>query len=137
METPIGISHIAWNIARHALSRGFTDPIKDKVNEVVVLSQYIDALTSYDFKFTTWEEFVVAEDKPEGIMERARDWKYDHPGYDVFVVYDPIDDEDGFLLMSSDPIELARITCEYITDMQPEDGPLGVDNAAKNAVEAG
>lgn len=137
MEAPNHISQIAWNIARNALSHGFTDPITDQLNEVIALAQYIDALTAYDFKFATWEEFVIAEDKPEGLMERATEWKADHPEAFVYVVYDPLDDADGYLLMTSNALELARITCEYISDMEPPEGPLSVDSAAQNAVEAG
>lgn len=137
METPNHISQdISWNIARNALSYDFIDPITDQINEVIALAQYIDTLTAYDFKFATWEEFVIAEDKPEGLMERATEWKADYPEAFVYVVYDPLDDADGYLMITSNALELARITCEYISDMQPEDGPLGVDNAAKNAVEA-
>lgn len=137
METPNGISQVAWNVARHAFSQGFTVPINDQLNEVIALAQYIDALTAYDFKFATWEDFVIADDKPEGLMERANEWKADHPGDGIFVVYDPLDDADGYLLMTSNALELARITCEYISDMEPPEGPLSVDSAAQNAVEAG
>lgn len=136
METPEGISQISWNIARHALSDGFVNSIAGRKEDAIALAKYIDDLTAYDYKFVTWEEFVVADDKPDGLIERASDWRLDHPQENVFVVYDPMDDVDGFLLMTSNPIELARLTCEYIRDMMPSDGPLGVDTAAQNAVEA-
>lgn len=137
MQAPTNISQFSWNAAYYALSKGFTVSIENRLNEVIVLAQNIDALKAYAYKFVTWEEFIAAEDKPDGLIDRAIDWRQDHPQDGLFVVYDPIDDEDGFLLMASDPMELARLTCEYIRDMEPEEGPLGVDTAAQNAVEAG
>jgi hypothetical protein len=136
MELPSshGISELAWNKARHALSEGFTTPIEDRLEEVTSLAKSIDALESYDYKFLAWKDFEVAE-KPEGLYERAVNWKGEHSEDGLFVIFDPLDDEQGFLLLGADPVEIAKMACEYISDMFPEEGPLSVDSAAKNVVE--
>lgn len=81
-------------------------------------------LESYGYKLVTWDEFLVAPDRPEGLTVRA----YSYYGEDIFthIVYDPSDDEDGFMLVGTNPEELASDTCNYISDMFPEEGPLAV-----------
>lgn len=135
METPIGISDDAWNTARHALSEGFTTPIIKDVADVISLASDIQSITAYDFLFVTWSEFVTSPKKPLGLFDRAEEWKIDFPG-EVFVVFDPLDDENGFLMIASNPIELAKAACNYIRDMEPEEGPLSIDNSARTVVEA-
>lgn len=127
-------SEYAWDTARHALSDAFTKPITGREDEVTALAYKIDAILAYDYKFVPWNEFVASGNKPAGLIERAEEWKSDFP-HETYVVYDPLDDECGFLLISHDPVELAKEACQYISDQLPEEGPLSVDNAAKRVVE--
>lgn len=137
MENIHGTSDLAWDKARFALSEEYINPIGARLLEVNALAYYIDSLSAYDFKFVDWEEFLLAEDKPDGILERAMDWREDHPESEkVYVVYDPLDDASAFLLIARDPMELARITCQYIASLEPENGPLSIDKSAMKMVEA-
>jgi hypothetical protein len=72
-------------------------------------------LTSYDFKLVTRAEFDAATDVPPGIRDRARDLN------GAFVLYDPIDDDLGFLLVGDDRKEMAREFVE--TNELKEGGP--------------
>lgn len=81
-------------------------------------------LEAYEFKLVTWDEFVKVTDLPDGLLNRAENYHETEPF--EYIVYDPIDDEDGFMLFGNDPEELASDTCKYISEMEPEEGPLAV-----------
>lgn len=133
MEIPADVSEFAWNTSRHILSQGFTTPIAHLIDKVISFARDIDSLIAYDFKFVTWEEFEKAE-KPDGLLERAT-FSGPFEGQ-VYVVFDPLDDENGFLAVWDDGPELVRQACIYIAKQEPEDGPLSVDNLAKSVVES-
>ncbi len=59
-------------------------------------------LESYDFKLVPRAQFDAATDVPYGLRERASAI----PG--SWVLYDPLDDAEGFLLVGDDPAALAR-----------------------------
>lgn len=61
-------------------------------------------LESYDFRLVTRAAFDKAEDVPHGLRERVALL----PG--AFVVYDPLDDDEGFLLVSDDVNAIAAET---------------------------
>lgn len=52
---------------------------------------------SYDFRLVTRAEFEAASDVPNGIAERVAN----RPG--DYVLYDPLDDDEGFCLVGNDP----------------------------------
>lgn len=139
MKKPVEISQTSWDMARNILSSKFTISIGNRLSEVIELAKNIDDIESYDYKFVTWNEFVTTSNVPDGILERANDWRYDAStgGYIPFdfVVYDPLDDDQGFLLLGNDGQELVREACEYIIQSEPEEGPLGVDQVAMTEVE--
>lgn len=135
MEIPADISESAWDMARHVLSDGFTIPIANRLEEVIALAKDIDALQAYDFKFVTWERFTdPSVIKPEGLLERAKEWRGETTD-EPYVVFDPLDDANGFLYLSIDGAEAVRISCEYIMQSEPETGPLSLDNLVKFMVE--
>lgn len=134
METPNGISQLSWNKARHLLSNAFTVPIGHRLVEVTELANNIDSLEAYDFKLVTWEDFLAATDRSTGLLERAKEW-HKQGGFDI-VIYDPLDDEQGFMLVGNDPVALSREACAWIASGEPEEGPLSVDNYAMAQVEA-
>lgn len=137
METPNGISDYAWNLARYALSENFTKPIGDKLAEVTKLASDIDAIQAYDYAFVTWKDFVNDPRKPnEDLFERAELWKGNHPDDGVFIIFDPLDNENGFLSIGTDAQVVADGGVAFITQQEPEDGPLSVDNLAMGMVEA-
>lgn len=84
-----------------------------------------EALESYDFKAVLWRDFVLADDLPEGLFARGeRIWatlmKENHDA--SWVVYDPLDNSDGWLLIGGK--EVVRESCAHIIDGQPDEGPL-------------
>jgi len=83
------------------------------------------ALEAYDFKLVTWQEFLDAKDKPDGLLERALD-TVKRCNIDVtlsHVTYDPLDGEEGFMLIG-DATAIAKETCEQIMEMDISSGPL-------------
>lgn len=81
-------------------------------------------LESYGYKLVTWDEFVSADDRPDGLLNRAEVYYMEEPF--EYIVYDPADDHTGFMLVGNDPIAMSFETCWYIEDMEPEEGPLAV-----------
>lgn len=137
METPNGISDYAWNLARYALSENFTKPIGDKLTEVTKLASDIDAIQAYDYVFATWTDFVADPRKPEGdLFERAAHWKGEHSDEGVYVIFDPLDDETGYLSIGVDAQSVADGGRNFIINQEPDEGPLIVDNLAMGMVEA-
>lgn len=63
---------------------------------------YIATAESYGFRITTWAEFEAATDRPEGLLERALQFK------DAHVLWDPDDGDEGFMLVGSDRQDLAE-----------------------------
>lgn len=86
------------------------------------------ALESYDYKLVTWAEFVAADDRAAGLLERAETVRSTllAGSLDVFVVYDPMDNEDGYLLIGANAHEVATEACRWIADGVPDEGPLAV-----------
>ena len=78
-------------------------------------------LEAYGYKLVTWAEFEAADDRPEGLMERASEFKA------PFIVYDPGDDWDGWMLCGRSAEWLATETCRHIMRGEPADGPLSRD----------
>ena len=62
------------------------------------------ALKDNQYKLVTQAEFSVADDVPEGIRERASTQN------GAYVVYDPEDDEEDWLLVGDDATALAQET---------------------------
>jgi len=58
-------------------------------------------LESYDYKLVTRAEFETACDVPKGLRERAAALSGE------FVIYDPLDDDEGYLLIGNDAEALA------------------------------
>lgn len=69
------------------------------------MQHYKQQIESRGYRLVAWSDFVAATDRPQGLLERAENHKA------RFVVYDPSDDEDGWLLVGDDPDELALETC--------------------------
>ena len=134
MDIPTGISQEAWDKARDFLSFGFTKPIGDQIEEVTLLAHSINNLMAYNYKIVTWHDFIHASDRPDGLMSRASDWQGDGSSF-AFVVYDPLDDHQGFFLMGNDASDLAFEACEFIESGEPEEGPLSPDNIAMSNIE--
>lgn len=87
------------------------------------------ALESYDYKLVTWAAFVAAADRPAGLLQRAEEIRAEILGgrlEDVFVVYDPMDDNGGFLLVSDSEDEAAIEALRWIEDGVPDEGQLAV-----------
>lgn len=76
-----------------------------------------ETLKTNGYKLVTLAEFNAATDVPDGTRERValivKKWGGD------FVVYDPNDDCEGWLLVSKDRAALAKETVEY--RCQPEE----------------
>lgn len=71
-----------------------------------------EILESYDFKLVSRGDFESAGDVPNGLRDRVE-------GRDgAFVVYDPLDDDEGFLLVGDDAESLAA---EAVSHMELED----------------
>lgn len=87
------------------------------------------ALESYDYKLVTWGAFVAADDRPVGLLQRAEEMRAEILGgrlEDVFVVYDPMDDNGGYLLVSDSEDDAAIEACRWIEEGIPDEGPLAV-----------
>lgn len=63
-------------------------------------------LESYGFKLVTGAAFDAATDKPAGLAERAAKYR-DGASH---VIYDPADDEDGYMIWAGDPVAMATET---------------------------
>lgn len=90
------------------------------------------AIESYDYKLVTWAAFVAADDRPEGLLQRAEEIRAEILGgrlEDVFVVYDPMDDNGGYLLISDSEDEAAIDALRWIEDCVPDEGPLAITAA--------
>lgn len=130
-----------WDYARMILSENFTVSIGDRREEVESLARNIDNLEAYDYKFATWDEFLKA-DVPAGLIERAKSWieptsdnGLDYENHVSFVVFDPLDDEDGYLLIGNDALELSQEVCDFIASGEPSEGPLSTDNFVMKEIE--
>jgi len=85
----------------------------------------LKAVESYGFKLATWKEFENASDRPDGLLERAQ--KYASP--DCQVIYDPLSDDDGWLLVG-DKQEIVKETAAHLIDLEPPTGPLSAKELA-------
>lgn len=84
------------------------------------------AVEAYDFKVVTWADFIGADDLPEGLFARGEKVREEllKDGADAsWVVYDPLDNSDGWLMIGAQN-EVARETCVRILDNEPDEGPL-------------
>lgn len=68
-------------------------------------------LSSYGYKLVTVAEFNAAPDVPDGLRVRVAENLRRWPG--KFVVYDPNDDCEGFLLVGPDRDALAKETVQH------------------------
>ena len=130
---PETVSQEAWDKARHFLSEAFTVPIGNRLSEVISLSTDINNLEAYDYKMVTWEDFSNSDDVHPALYVRAYEWRKD--GAFDFVIYDPLDDDSGMLLVGNDAAALAKEFCDYIADGEPDEGPLSPDKVAMAAIE--
>lgn len=80
-------------------------------------------LEAYGYKLVTWEEFLAAEDRPEGLLERAMDVTAPRKHDRQWVVYDPEGDSDDWLLVGERD-KIAKTTVEDLIEMEPPEGPL-------------
>lgn len=80
-------------------------------------------LEAYGFKIIPWSEFVTAPDRPTGLFSRAIRVTTECRGDRQWVVYDPSDDEEGWLLVGERD-EIAKETVEDIIEREPTEGPL-------------
>ena len=81
----------------------------------------LTAMESYGYKLVTWQEFETAEDRPKGLMERAL--KYTEPMERSHVIYDPEDDDEGWMLIGEREA-IIRETVEDLIGIEPPEGPL-------------
>ncbi len=97
-----------------------TDARISRTPETMDLAACRAALEAYGYRLDRWAAFE--SDAPAALVERAREYV---PGqHDPHVVWDPDDDEDGWMILSSEPLDMARETCRMIYDGAPETGPL-------------
>lgn len=68
----------------------------------------IEIVQSYDFKVVTRVEFETASDRPNGLLERAAQYA------GGWVIDDPIDDDQGFMIIGDDADALAREAIEHL-----------------------
>ena len=86
---------------------------------------------SYGFKVVTWQEFLAAEDRPEGLIDRALSTEstlQKNGQATTHVVYDPDSDSEGWMLIGT----LSDIVLETANDLisiDPPEGPFA-SNAA-------
>ena len=80
---------------------------------------------SYDFKVCTWPAFMQATDLPSGLLDRAyetiKEWARP-PHSRTWVVYDPIDDNEGWLLIGEYDDILNKTLSDKL-DLDPENLP--------------
>lgn len=84
-------------------------------------------LEAYGYRLDKWAAFERGA--PAGMAERAREYLAGQ--HDAHVIWDPESvtdggksDGGGWLLVSSDPLDIAQETCRMIADCEPESGPL-------------
>ncbi len=70
-------------------------------------------LESYGYRLVTWAEFEAAQDRPAGLLQRAKTLPA------AFVVYDPDDGAKGFLITGGDPAALAFETVRHLELVKP------------------
>jgi hypothetical protein len=71
------------------------------------------------YNLVTRDEFDAATDVPEGVRGRVQRILADpksEAGAGAFVVYDPYDDDDGWLLVGDDKVALAQETFDHRID---------------------
>lgn len=134
MNSANGISESALEYARHILSDNFAAPITVQHEEVINLAFYIEALQSYDYQIVEFNLFKIMTDLPFGLLKRV-EGLIEQGQPHSFVVFDPIDDDTGYLLLGDDAVEIAKEACEYIANMEPDEGPLSPDSLAQAAIE--
>lgn len=127
------ISDATFDEARHILSESFTISIANKRADVANLAFNIETLRSYDYQFVEYSLFKMMTDLPEGLLERAESMIEQGQPHD-FVVFDPLDDHNGYLMLG-DALEISREAVEYISAMEPEEGPLSPDTLVRTSLE--
>jgi hypothetical protein len=70
--------------------------------------EQIKFIVSYDYKLVSRAEFDAATDLPAGLRERASQYE------GSWVVYDPLNDDEGFLLVGNDREALAKEAYEHV-----------------------
>lgn len=133
MDITAGVSAASLDEARHMLSEGFTVPIADHRADVYDLAFNIEALRAYDFQIVGYDLFKLMTDLPHGLLSRAESL-IEQGAPHKFVVFDPIDDENGYLLLG-DVLDISKEACEYIANQEPEEGPLSPDALVQLSVE--
>ena len=73
--------------------------------------EHINFIQAYDYKCVGRAEFEAATDRPAGLLERSK--KY--PG--AWVVYDPLADDEGFMIIGDDKAALAKEAYEHIDSL--------------------
>lgn len=78
---------------------------------------------AYGYKLTTWQDFITADDKPDGLYSRALEVTDRRKQDRQFVIYDPEGDDEGWMLIG-DRDEIIRETVDDLIGMEPPEGPL-------------
>lgn len=73
--------------------------------------EHIEFIQAYDFKLLPRAEFEAATDGPSGLLERAKEYS------GAFVVYDPLADDEGFMIIGDDKAALAKEAYEHIDSL--------------------
>jgi hypothetical protein len=79
---------------------------------------------AYGFKLVTWDDFLIATDRPDGLMERALE--VTEPAERQFVIYDPSDDDEGWMLIGRRDMVISE-TVKDLLWREPIEGPLSVE----------
>lgn len=85
--------------------------------------QSLDAMLSYGYKLVTWHEFLTNADVPNGLLDRALKLTDVDQERRQYVVYDPEDDDEGWMLIGERD-EIVRESVKDLIDMNPPEGPL-------------
>lgn len=67
-------------------------------------------LEGNEYRLVTAAEYDAAKDKPDGLDKRAAIIRKDF----AFVIYDPENDENGFMLWGNDPVTMAEEAVEHL-----------------------
>jgi len=82
-----------------------------------------DHLEAYGYRILPWEEFVIATDRPDGLLERAVEETSERDEVPDWIVYDPDGDAQDWMLVG-DREEIAHETVLHIVRCDPPTGPL-------------
>lgn len=106
-----------------SLTHGDFKVFENKQEKILSSLQNMQAaLESYGYKLVTWGQFKVAKDRPDGLLKRALDNSKEEDR--KFAIYDPENDDEGWMLIGANAEDIARETVEDLIGMEPIEGPL-------------